>query len=62
MEQYKTVYRVNKLFQSFSQVDSSTSRKYGGTDLGDIENMRVLIVGDNSANRHVLRRYLESWQ
>lgn len=26
--------RINKLFQSFSQVDASTTRKYGGTGLG----------------------------
>lgn len=26
--------RINKLFQSFSQVDMSTTRKYGGTGLG----------------------------
>ncbi len=26
--------RINKLFQSFSQIDSSTTREYGGTGLG----------------------------
>ncbi len=26
--------KVDKLFQSFSQVDTSTTRKYGGTGLG----------------------------
>ncbi|MFQ5964700.1 MAG: PAS domain S-box protein [Candidatus Scalinduaceae bacterium] len=101
--------RMNRLFQSFSQVDTSTTRKYGGTglglaiskqivelmggvidveseegkgstfwftvvlekqpsgqqqvpiELGDIENMRVLVVDDNSTNLHIFRAYLESW-
>jgi CheY-like chemotaxis protein len=30
-------------------------------ELGDIENMRVLIVDDNGTNRHILKEYLESW-
>ncbi|MCP4252243.1 MAG: response regulator [Candidatus Scalindua sp.] len=101
--------RMDKLFKSFSQVDSSTTRKYGGTGLGltiskqiaelmngkigveseegkgstfwftavlkkqpldqqeaptilgNIENMRVLVVDDNDANRRTFRAYLESW-
>ncbi len=101
--------RINKLFESFSQVDASTTRKYGGTGLGlaiskqitklmggrigveseegksstfwftvvlekppldqqqalkklgDIENMRVLVVDDNGTNRLIFRKYLESW-
>ncbi len=99
---------VNRLFQSFSQIDSSTTRKFGGTGLGlaiskqiidlmggligveseegkgstfwftvvlekqsaechvpvsqdMINNMRVLIVGDDCTNRQNLRRYLECW-
>ncbi len=99
---------VNRLFQSFSQVDSSTARKFGGSglglaiskqitellggqigveskegrgssfwftvvfekqsscrhipiELGEIENMRVLVVDNSSAIRRILRGYLESW-
>ncbi len=31
------------------------------TELGDIKNMRVLVVDDNSTNRLIFRKYLESW-
>lgn len=101
--------RMDRLFQSFSQVDSSTTRKYGGTGLGltiskqivelmdgkihvesekdkgsifrftvaldkqpagrhqprlvpgEIKNLRVLVVDDNSTNRYIFGKYLGSW-
>jgi PAS domain S-box-containing protein len=101
--------RMDRLFKSFSQVDASTTRKFGGTGLGltiskqiaelmgghigveskegkgstfwftavlekqpldqqqapiklgDIENMRVLVVDGYDTNRHIFRKYLESW-
>ena len=101
--------RINLLFQSFSQVDASTTRKYGGTglglaiskqiaemmggridveskegegstfrftavldkqpvdsrqapvELGDIQNLRVLVVDDNATNRQILQAYVSSW-
>jgi two-component system sensor histidine kinase/response regulator len=30
-------------------------------ELGDIKNMRILIIGENSTSRHILKTYLESW-
>jgi PAS domain S-box-containing protein len=101
--------RMDRLFKSFSQVDASTTRKYGGTGLGlvisrqvtellggqigveseegrgstfwftavlekqssgrqptpyklgDIANMRVMIVGEDSRSSNTLRMYLDSW-
>ncbi|MGA3006588.1 MAG: response regulator [Opitutaceae bacterium] len=40
--------RINRLFQAFSQVDSSTTRKYGGTGLGLVicQRLCALMGGD----------------
>jgi len=101
--------KLDKLFQSFTQVDNSISRKFGGTGLGlaisrqltelmhgqigvnsteglgsefwftvrmsrqapaaspqlqpgVLKDVPVLVVDDNTINREVLTRHLESWQ
>ena len=102
--------RLGDLFESFSQVDASTTRRYGGTGLGlaiskrlsermggtmrvdsspergstfhftieadaapeparryqragevPLAGKRVLIVDDNSTNRHILHAHAEQW-
>ncbi|CAN5256074.1 hypothetical protein BH11BAC5_BH11BAC5_20340 [soil metagenome] len=103
--------KMERVFKAFSQVDSSTTRRHGGTGLGlvicekiinlmgghiavksvehegstftftmkavassqslrayvtnhvaGMEGKRVLIVDDNSTNRRILKKQLESWK
>ncbi|HXB03085.1 MAG TPA: response regulator [Opitutaceae bacterium] len=47
--------RINRLFQPFSQVDSSTTRKYGGTGLGLVICQRLCSLMGGEINVHSVR-------
>jgi PAS domain S-box-containing protein len=47
--------RINRLFQPFSQVDSSTTRKYGGTGLGLVICQRLCALMGGEINVHSIR-------
>ncbi len=38
-----------------------SGQQYSLVELGDIKNMRILIIGEDSTSRHILNTYLGSW-